>query len=185
MEARLQEALWDGEEIRWSGRPKPFQLMDKTFKPSMIATWVISALILLAVIVLLGPAFINGTRSLSDVVVLSVISLFLPVILSARPFMDKRCLEEQTLYAITNFRIIAVVKDEVMYLPLGKGLNVAVEHQEDGCGNLRFGELVGKPPKKSRAHAVLGLRDDECKNDMLGLLFYHVDQPDQLMSYFA
>lgn len=185
METRLKEVLWDGEEVRWEGRPKPFQLMDKTFKPSIIATWAISGLVLLAVLALLGPALSSGARSLTDVLVLSVIALFLPVILSIRPFLDKRCLEQQTLYAITNFRIIAVIKDEVMYLPIGKGMQIAVERQEDGCGNLRFGALVGKPAKKSRAHAVLGLRDDECKNDMLGLLFYHVDQPEELMRYFA
>lgn len=185
METRLKDVLWDEEEVRWSGRPKPFHLMDKTFRPSIIITWIISALALLAVAVLLGPALVTGSRSLTDVLVLTAIALFLPTILSARPFLDKKCLEEQTLYAITNYRIIAIVKNETMYLPIGKGMKVAVEHDEDGCGNLRFGEMVGKPSKNSRAHAVLGLRSDVCKSDMMGLLFYHVDQPDILMSYLA
>ncbi|MEA4932312.1 MAG: hypothetical protein VB071_01780 [Lawsonibacter sp.] len=192
MDNRLHAALWDGEEIRWSGRPKPFRLMDKTFQSSILITWVISALVVLAAAGLLIPSLAADSRSLSDIVILSVIILFLPVIilflpviLSARPLMDKRCLEEKTIYAITNFRIIAIVKDEVMYLPIGKGMKVTVEYQEDGCGTLRFGELVGKPARKSRTHAVLGLHSDNSKADVLGLLFYHVDQPDQLTRYFA
>ncbi|MGI5962896.1 MAG: hypothetical protein ACOX7N_04155 [Lawsonibacter sp.] len=185
METRLKESLWEGEEIRWSGRPKPFQLMDKTMKNSIILTWIVSACVLAAILIFLIPGLMSGARSTSDAIILLVITLFLPGILSARPFMDKKCLEERTLYAITNFRIIAVVKDEVMYLPIGKGMKVALEQQEDGCGNVRFGELVGKPASKSRAHAVLGLRADDDKNDMCGLLFYHVDQPDKVMSYLA
>lgn len=185
MDNRLQEALWDGEDLRWSGRPKPFQLMDKTFHSSILFTWVISALIVLVAAVLLIPPLADGSRSLSDILILSVIILFLPVILSVRPVMDKRCLEEQTIYAITNFRILVIVKDEVMYLPIGKGMKVAVDYQDDGCGTLRFGELVGKPAQKSRTHAILGLHSDDGKTNMLGLLFYHVDQPDQLMRYFA
>lgn len=185
MERNLKEALWEGEEVRWSGRPKPFALLDKNVKSSIVLTWAICACILAGVLFVVVPSMAAGSRSLSDAVILILVTLFLPGMLSARPFMDKKCLEEQTLYAITNFRIIAVVRDEVMYLPIGKGMKVAVEHQADGCGNLRFGELVDKPAQKSRTHAVLGLRAEDCKSDMLGLLFYHVDQPEQLMRYLA
>ena len=185
METRLKEALWEGEEVRWSGRPKPFELMENTFKSSILATWIVSAFVLACVLFFLIPSLLSGSRTIGDAVILAVITLFLPGILSARPLMDKKCLEEKTLYAITNFRIIAIVKDEVMYLPIGKGMKVAVENQADGCGNLRFGEVVGKPAKKDRAYAVLGLRSDDNNSDMEGLLFYHVDQPDQLMRYLA
>lgn len=185
MDNRLHAALWAGEALRWSGRPKPFRLMDKNFQSSILITWVISALIMLAAAVLLILPLATGSRALSDLVILSVMILFLPVILSARPLMDKHCLEEQTIYAITNYRIIVIVKDDVMSLPIGKGMKVAVDDQEDGCGTIRFGELVGKPARKSRAHAVLGLRSDDSKTSIIGLLFYHVDRPDQLMRYFA
>ncbi|OUQ82223.1 hypothetical protein [Flavonifractor sp. An100] len=185
METRLKEALWEGEEVRWSGRPKPFELMEQSFKSSILLTWAVSACVLAAVLYLLVTSLASGTRTIGDAFILAIITLFLPAILSARPIMDKKCLEEKTIYAITNFRIIAIVKDEVMYLPIGKGMKVAVEQQADGCGNLRFGELVGKPSKKSRAHAVLGLRSSDESRDVQGLLFYHVDQPDQLMRYLA
>ena len=49
METRLKEVLWEGEEIRWSGRPKPFGLLDKALRPSIMLTWISSAVVLLAV----------------------------------------------------------------------------------------------------------------------------------------
>lgn len=159
--------------------------MEKAFRPSILLTWAFSILVLISVAALLGPALADGKQPFTDVPALSIVSLFLPVILSIRPFMDKRCLENQTLYAITNYRIIAVVKDEPMYLTIGKGMQVAVDQQEDGCGNLRFGDTVGKPVEKSRVHAVLGTRAEDHKSDMLGLLFYHVDHPKELLHYLA
>lgn len=185
MQEELKNALWENEEIRWCGRPKPFQLLDRYSKRATIITWIVSAAIALLVLAFLGPNAFRGERSFSDVVVLSVVVLFLPAILSARPLLDKQCLEHQTIYAITNYRIIAVVKDQVMYLPLGKGLAVAMDPSDDGCGNLRFGGSVGKPIEKSRVHAVVGIHDDDDASATCGLLFYHIDQPEQLLHYFV
>lgn len=72
-----------------------------------------------------------------------------------------------------------------MYLPLVKGIKTAVQSHEDGFGSLRFGELVGKPAKKSRDHAVIGMRNVDSREDMAGLMFYHIDQPGQLLRYLA
>ena len=185
MDTRLKNILWEGEEVRWSGRPKPFSLFDHDSKNSILLTWIVSALVLAAVIVLMVFSSITGTRSFTDVLIMAIVALFLRVALSARPFMDKKCLEKNTLYAITNFRIIALVKGEVMYLPLVKGIKTAVQSHEDGFGSLRFGELVGKPAKKSRDHAVIGMRNVDSREDMAGLMFYHIDQPGQLLRYLA
>ena len=185
MDTQLKNILWEGEEVRWSGRPKPFPLIDQDSKNSILLTWIVSALVLAAVVVLMIFSAIAGTHSFTEVLIMAAVALFLPVVLSTRPFMDKKCLEESTLYAITNFRIIALVKGEVMYLPLVKGIQTAVRSHEDGFGSLRFGELVGKPAKKSRDHAVIGMRNVDSKEDMTGLMFYHIDQPDQLLRYLA
>ena len=185
LETRLDEILWDEEKVRWSGRPKPFQLMEATVKQSFILTWVTSILILLAVVATLAPALASGSRSVSDVLIMSTIVLFLPVILSVRPFLDKQCQEKQTIYAITNFRIIAIIKDEVMYLSINKGMQVSVDSQADGCGHLRFGDVVGQPARKNRVHAILGLRSGSTKSDMMGLMFYHVDRPERVLAYLS
>ena len=53
MDTRLKNILWEGEEVRWSGRPKPFSLFDHDSKNSILLTWIVSALVLAAVIVLM------------------------------------------------------------------------------------------------------------------------------------
>ena len=42
MNDQLHHILLDGEEIRWSGRPAPFKLMDLPARNSLIFTWIIS-----------------------------------------------------------------------------------------------------------------------------------------------
>ena len=105
--------------------------------------------------------------------------------LSLRPLMDKFCLEKNTLYAITDRRVIALVKDDLMYIPLDQKPAVSVEGRDRDCGNLCFGEAVGCGSGNSRSNAVLGIRESSSQNDMLGMLFYHVSHPEQLLHYIA
>lgn len=53
------------------------------------------------------------------------------------------------------------------------------------AGNLCFGEAVGLRSGNSRSNAVLGIRESSSQNDMLGMLFYHVSHPEQLLRYVA
>ena len=53
MDTQLKNILWEGEEVRWSGRPKPFPLIDQDSKNSILLTWIVSALVLAAVVVLM------------------------------------------------------------------------------------------------------------------------------------
>ena len=110
MEARLKEILWEGEAVRWTGRPQPFRLMGADSRKGIVITWIISAIVLVVTVLLLGPDLIQGSRSLSDILISTVVILFVPIILSVRPFLDKKCLEQATLYAITNYRVIAIIK---------------------------------------------------------------------------
>lgn len=180
METRLKETLWDGEQVRWTGRPNPFPLLGPDSKKETLITWIISGLVLAAMVCFLVPLAVSGSRSVTECLVMAVVALFIPAILSIRPFLDKKCLEKNTLYAITNYRIIAIVKEDALYLPIRKDLEIAVEQRADGCGNVCFGKMIGHAPRKSRSLAVLGLRDDDSRYLMQGLMFYHVEQPDQV-----
>ena len=105
MDTQLKNILWEGEEVRWSGRPKPFPLIDQDSKNSILLTWIVSALVLAAVVVLMIFSAIAGTHSFTEVLIMAAVALFLPVVLSTRPFMDKKCLEESTLYALSLIHI--------------------------------------------------------------------------------
>lgn len=185
MEDLLNEILWDGEELRWSGRPTPFVLLDETFRSDILFTWGLSFLILFVTVILMGFAVMAGTHKVGDVLILGAIALYLPAILSIRPLLDKKALENETLYAITNRRVISIVNNDPMYIMLDKGVKAFVEQKKYNIGNLSFGDAVGRPPKKSRALAVVGLREPGKQNAMNGLLFYNVEDPEQVLTYFA
>ena len=42
----------------------------------------------------------------------------IPLAVAVRPYLDKKLLEQKTIYAITDQRIIAVVKSNVMTMPV-------------------------------------------------------------------
>ena len=42
MEQRLHEILMDGEQVRWTGRPSPFKLMQCPERKTFFATWLLS-----------------------------------------------------------------------------------------------------------------------------------------------
>lgn len=180
---RLNEVLLDGERVVWYGRPAPFKLMKAPFRAPMIATWAVTALVVLVVLYSLAQACLQGFISLSDVLVISFVSLFVPVLLALRPFMDKRCLEQNTVYAITNCRVIALIQTQVMYLTLP--VDAAVQTVEKGFGNVCVGQAVGQDIKESRSLAILGLRNRRAQGNLTGLLFYHIPNPQQLLRYFS
>lgn len=186
MEQRLNNILLDGEEVRWSGRPAPFKLMDLPSRSMILATWILSSAALALVLGFLIPFYIRTGRSLLDTVVLLVITAFLPLMLSLRPVLDKRSLEHSTLYAITNYRAIAFIKDDVMFIPLSRKLKTAVAAQEGSCGSLCFGEAVDISRRKHLSTAVVGVRADGSSNPSVhGMMFYHVNEPESLLRYLA
>ena len=185
MEGRLKEILWTDERLRWCGRPRPFVLLDRALRPVILLTWTLSAAALLAAAAVVRFVAATSLLPLSEILLLASVALFLPLALSLRPFLDKYSLEARTIYAITDRRIIAIVRDDVMYLPLAAGMRVDVDAQADGCGNLRFGEAAGVSASRNRSCAVAGIRSDDRRGGDLGLLFYHVDQPERLLSYLA
>ena len=185
MEKKLQDTLLEGEQIRWSGRPAPFRLRQCPDHRSCVLTWFLSLAAFLLIMSYFVPYYLQTQRSTVDLVILTVVVAFLPVMLSMRPLLDKYCLEQTTIYAITNFRVIAIVQDELMYIPLNHQLKVAIEKQDQDRGHLCFDAAVGKDIRKSRTNAVLGIRRDGTQNNMLGMMFYNVNEPEQLLDYFA
>ena len=75
-----------------------------------------------------------------------------------RPLLDKWSLEHDTIYAITNYRVLALVKNNLMYIPLGRILTHSIEARDGESGNLCFCEAVGQSSSKMLDNAILGVR---------------------------
>lgn len=85
MEEKLNEVLLDGEKIRWSGRPAPFKLLATPSRRSLILTWAICSGALALILGALVPFYIRAQRTMVDLLVLLVITAFLPVMISIAP----------------------------------------------------------------------------------------------------
>ena len=96
----------------------------------------------------------------------------IPLAVAVRPYLDKKLLEQKTIYAITDQRIIAVVKSNVMTMPRDQKVTCAVECRDGGAGNVCFNAAIGREAGKSRANAVMGIKKGNDR--VVGLLFFHV-----------
>lgn len=168
MEQRLHEILMDGEQVRWTGRPSPFKLC--VSRPeTFFATWLLSGAAVLLALFYLLPALDSTQRGGADWFVMLVVVAFLPAMLSLRPLMDKFCLEKNTLYAITDRRVIALVKDDLMYIPLDQKPAVSVEGRDRDCGQPLLRRGCGAAGAgNSRSNAVLGIRESSARMICLG-----------------
>ena len=187
MNDQLHHILLDGEEIRWSGRPDPFKLMDLPARNSLIFTWIISGCTLGLTLGLFIASFVYTPFEPLDFSVLLLALLFLPLMIALRPILDRRCLIHDTIYAITNCRVIAMIKGDIMYLPLTQKLKTATASCYDGFGNLCFGEAVHVSARKELSAAVIGVRTigDIANPNVPGIVFYHIRHPETLLRYLA
>lgn len=69
----------------------------------------------------------------------------------SRPYLDKKLLEQKTIYAITDQRIIAVVKSNVMTMPRDQKVTCAVECRDGGAGNVCFNAAIAVRPARAAA----------------------------------
>ena len=187
MENQLNHILLDGEEIRWSGRPAPFKLLDLPARNSLIFTWIISGCILGLTLGLFIASFVSTSLAPWEFGVLLLALLVLPLMIAIRPVLDRRCLLRDTVYAITNCRVIAMIKGDVMYVPLTQKLKTAIASCRDGFGTLCFGEAVDISARKELSTAVIGVRNtgDIANPNVPGIVFYHIRHPETLLRYLA
>ena len=148
MEQRLQEVLLDGEIVRWSGRPSPFKLMSIPSRTSLLLTWVLCSAALAVILGGLIPFFLRTHQAVTDLTVILMIAAFLPAMISIRPLLDKWSLEHDTIYAITNYRVLALVKNNLMYIPLGRILTTPLKPGTGRAATSASVKRWASPPPK-------------------------------------
>jgi len=132
------------------------------------------------------PFFLRTHQAVTDLTVILMIAAFLPAMISIRPLLDKWSLEHDTIYAITNYRVLALVKNNLMYIPLGRILTHSIEARDGESGNLCFCEAVGQSSSKMLDNAILGVRcGSPAQSGVPGLLFFHIPQPESLLGYLS
>lgn len=155
MEKKLANVLEADEMLLWSGSPEQFEMMGQTYKTGLVRKIL---LIAIGIAVLSGwyiaAAIANGVK----VQVIAIVVCSLPFLYSIyNDFSDVKKLKSQTLYAMTDRRMITVIGNAVSSIPYEKITCWQMEADSDGIVSLLCGdEAVNGKPRSRRAAAVCG-----------------------------
>lgn len=176
MEDLLKKSLLEGESVLWSGKAAPFKLLEPPYGKSLFAIWGLSIVWIVGFAALYIPFALNIGIEWNTIVPMLILADFLPVLLSLRPILDQRDLQSKTLYAITNYRVISITRDQVKGLFLEAEMELDVLPESNGCGTVRIGLACKKSPLFVRAQSLMGVKDESGKK-IAGLAFYHLRGP--------
>lgn len=177
MEQKLNELLEENEKVLWMGRPEKSQLLKAPDRRHQIMMWCVLAVFLLGSVALVIPYMVSIGRPVNVIAVAFIVINFVPGLMAFRPMMDQRLLEGKALYAITDRRAIALVKDAVFSLPVA-GLEWIVTSRDLDRGSIRFGAAAYAKDQDDRADAVLGVLGVKDERTTTGFVFFHIPQVD-------
>ncbi len=174
MNERWNSILVDGEQILWTGKP-----VRAGWKKSPDLSGIYTKLAVCAAALVLSILWLTmeiiPKSGLGVATVLFVCINVVPVTLVFHAFHDEKLLEKDSSYVITNRRVMAEVKGEVMAMERTPLLTCASDEWDGQYGNVTFGQAIQRPRTRSRLDAVLGIKDDD--RNVTGMVFYHVDDP--------
>jgi hypothetical protein len=172
--------LEEGDAIRWSGSPQPYEFFDEAHKTSTLVTlcWAVSWGILLVG----GYYYFCVSRNLEIKTVVMIVCAAVPLLIAWSPVGDRNNVKKLQ-YKVTDKKIIvsSLEMSKEYVLPITDVDAMRVEKAGDGTCHLRFGSSTFKASAKKLL--VLAIRGEYKiqKNDekiYTGLVFYNVGSAD-------
>lgn len=182
MEQILKETLWPNEELLWMGRPSKSDLKAAPDRKMQIIKWAVMAVFLVLTLGILVPYMFKIGQSVGVLLISIIVINVMPVIIAFRPWLDQQLLENKTLCAVTDQRVISVVKDVIHELPR-KDLEFMVSGREGSAGSIRFNGAIQVKKPNDRTDAVLGIPKEEERPK--GMVFFHIDGVDQVLDLLS
>lgn len=166
MEDILKEALREDEQLLWSGRPEPFETLDKTHKKPFIRSTILTAVVTLAIC--LAYILYAGSRNVDVKIGVPIVVAACGIFIILRGLMDASKLKKGVLYAITDKRLF-VVMDSARAVEYSSIHEARFCTDEDGHTSLLCGDRgVKAKPHSCRAAVLTGVCTDSdtglCEN---------------------
>ena len=179
MEKQLREQLLDNEQLLWTGRPEPFDTLDKTNKTSIIVGLVIKALVTLGLLLVF---FISGKNSggVQWGVIICILAIGAYAILS--PFLIARRLRGKTIYGLTDKRVIrsGAMDNAVPYERIKKAVP---RTDKDGHTSLLCGSRAcDLKPRQWRGEADAAFINNNGEPEASRVILYALPMDDALKS---
>lgn len=169
MEDRLHDMLTEGETLLWSGQPLTFKALDRTNQSRIVTGLVIKATATVAALTIYAQLARNSAVGIKPGVVIFIV--LLAAFVMYYPFHTARRLRSNTLYGLTDKRILRVgAKEQAVAYDRIK--RVTLRSDDDGQYTLLAGSRVQSlRPTRWRYEAdapfVDDPRDAEAENVVL------------------
>lgn len=178
MEAQLREHLMEDEQLLWSGCPESFDTLDKTNKTSIIVGLVIKVLITLGILFLFWSSAQQKGGSIKPGVILFVLAFAILAVIN--PFLVARRLRRDTIYGLTNKRIIRSGRNDeaVPYERIKKAL---LRTDNDGHTTLLCGSRAyNLKPRQWRGEADASFINNHDEPEAERVILYALPMDDSL-----
>lgn len=159
MEEYLKKELGEDEKLLWSGRPEPFETLDKTNKKAIIVKAVVTGIVVVA-LCLAYILYASGSGAGVKIGV-PVVVVLIGVFVALRPLIDAAKVRKSVMYAVTDKRLL-IVSDCVRSVEYSSINEVRFSTDEDGHNTLLCGEKgVKLKPSAWRVAVLTGVYIDE------------------------
>lgn len=178
MEELLKESLSEEETLLWSGRPEPFETLDKTHKKPFIRSAIITALITLAICAAYVILIIIENTQLKPGVLVVVAAC--GVFLILRSLLDASKIRKQVQYAITDKRLM-ILTDNAKSIEYSAVSVSKLDRDEDGHISLLCGEnAIKAKPWKRRAAVLTGAVINDNTGMCVSFVMYAIPDADKV-----
>ena len=175
---RLKGALREGEELKWSGSPKDISVLGTASKGKIMLLWIVAAAWIAASLLYCMPKMIETGDTGAHMIIVMLLIDCIPLLMISMPFADRRILGQETIYAITNCRVMVLYKERTISMPLDQARNAEVRMRGNNLGSILIGDAAGKSESSLRSIALKGI---DRKNTITGMVLYHVDDPQKVL----
>ena len=180
----LESILEQGETVTWKGEPAKIRLLAAPQGAMIILRWAVCFLLLLFVLwfALIYNSDVSATTNVRVTVVLAIIIL---AYISIRPITDIFTIQRYAVFCITNTRaIVFLLKSQIqvkhaIYKDISK---FDIDMISSNCGNVYIGSKAHNSLRKSRGDTLTF--PDEGNQPERPLVFYNVENPDKIVSFF-
>lgn len=177
--------LLDKEVVLWKGHPAPFHLLEGAYVTSLTTSWGLAALSVIAYICFYIPYAITNNYWGKNALIISVTVGACVACVLCMPFIDKRTLEKNTTYILTNRRAIVVSNQNIKSMFIDANTPYEIKQMENGAGIILMGSAVNSRLRKSRSNTLTGIPDENDKSKLTGMVFYSVEDADLICNAYA
>lgn len=174
MEEKLKAKLKDDETLLWSAKPEAFDILDKTHKAHFMKKAILISVVFVAIVAFYIYMAIDTSSTIQIPVIIIGLAAALYGILGE--FLDGRKLQNKTLYALTDQRMIAMMGmsfEAVDYERMSDDYEFVTDR--DGHTTLLCGERAREvKPYSRRTVTVCGAQNNAETGECQGFAMYGI-----------